>query len=184
MRRIPINEETFLKQLELSDAAEMFWLTDTNRPYLKEWLPWLNFTKRVEDTSHFIQRTIQQHNDNQGIHYGIWHNGRLAGTLGVHNIDWINKKTAIGYWLGAQFQGKGLMTGAVAVYMDQLIFGSWGLEKVTIQAATENYRSRAIPERLGFQLEGILRRNEFLYDHFVDHAVYSMLKEEWLARRS
>ncbi|TGV06666.1 N-acetyltransferase, partial [Mesorhizobium sp. M00.F.Ca.ET.186.01.1.1] len=56
------------------------------------------------------------------------------------------------------------------------------LEKITIQAATGNAKSRAIPERLGFQLEGILRRNEFLYDHFVDHAVYSMLKEEWQER--
>lgn len=182
MRTIPISEEAFLKQLELSDASEMFWLTDTNRSYLKEWLPWLNYTKCEDDTSYFIQRTIQQYDDNQGIHYGIWYNGRMAGTLGVHNLDWINKKTSLGYWLGADFQGKGLMTKAVAAYMDHLVFGSWNLEKITIQAATGNAKSRAIPERLGFQLEGILRRNEFLYDHFVDHAVYSMLKEEWQER--
>ncbi|TGV17674.1 GNAT family N-acetyltransferase, partial [Mesorhizobium sp. M00.F.Ca.ET.186.01.1.1] len=116
MRTIPISEEAFLKQLELSDASEMFWLTDTNRSYLKEWLPWLNYTKCEDDTSYFIQRTIQQYDDNQGIHYGIWYNGRMAGTLGVHNLDWINKKTSLGYWLGAGFQGKGLMTKAVAAY--------------------------------------------------------------------
>ncbi|MED4908455.1 GNAT family protein [Brevibacillus centrosporus] len=179
MRRIRMTEDAVLRQLELADAEEMFWLTDTNRPYLREWLPWLDYTKRVEDTAQFIQMTINQHNNNQGTHYGIWYKGRLAGTLGVHNIDWINKKTTLGYWLGAQFQGNGLMTTAVAAYTDQLVFTSWGLEKITIMAATENYKSRSIPERLGFQLEGVLRRNEYLYDHFVDHAVYSLLRSEW-----
>ncbi|KQL46190.1 alanine acetyltransferase [Brevibacillus choshinensis] len=184
MRRILMTENSFLKQLEPGDAGEMYWLTDSNRSYLKEWLPWLDYTRQVEDTAQFINMTINQHNNNQGTHYGIWYNGRLAGTLGVHNIDWINKKTSIGYWLGAQFQGKGLMTAAVATYVDRLIFGSWDLEKVTIQAATENYKSRSIPERLGFQQEGILRRNEFLYDHFVDHAVYSLLRSEWEEARN
>lgn len=180
MRKISMTEESYLKQLEPADTAEMFWLTDSNRSHLRKWLPWLDYTQRMEDTANFIQMTINQHNNNQGTHYGIWYKGRLAGTLGVHNLDWINKKTSLGYWLGAQFQGKGLMTDAVATYVDRLIFQSWGLEKVTIQAATENYKSRAIPERLGFQLEGILRRNEFLYDHYVDHAVYSLLRSEWL----
>lgn len=184
MRVIPMTEESYLKQLEPSDAQEMFWLTDTNRQYLREWLPWLDYTRTVEDTAGFIQMTINQHNNNQGTHYGIWYKGRLAGTLGVHNLDWINRKTSLGYWLGAQFQGHGLMTQAVVSYMDQLVFGSWGMEKLTIQAATENGKSRAIPERLGFQLEGVLRRNEFLYDHFVDHAVYSMLRSEWEEFRS
>ncbi|MBH0331407.1 alanine acetyltransferase [Brevibacillus brevis] len=180
IQQIAINEDTYLKQLELADAEELFLLTDSNRENLMEWLPWLNYTKKVEDSRQFIQATIHQYNDNRGIHYGIWYQGRLAGTVGVHTVDWINKKTSIGYWLGAQFQGKGLMTEAVATYLDVLIFGSWDLEKVTIQAATENHKSRSIPERLGFQLEGILRRNEFLYDHYVDHATYSLLKEEWL----
>lgn len=184
MRVLPMTEEAFLKQLEPSDAAEMFWLTDTNRAYLREWLPWLDYTRHVEDTAHFIAMTINQHNNNQGTHYGIWYRGRMAGTLGVHNLDWINKKTSLGYWLGAQYQGRGLMSMAVETYMDRLIFGSWGMEKVTIQAATGNAKSRAIPERLGFTLEGVLRQNEFLYDHYVDHAVYSMLRSEWLDLRS
>lgn len=183
MRRIPMRAGAHLKQLEPADAAEMYWLIDTNRTYLREWLPWLDYNQKVEDSASFIHSTIEQHNRNQGIHYGIWYHGRLAGTLGVHRIDWINKKTEIGYWLGAQFQGKGLMTEAVATYIDRLIFGSWDLEKVTIQAATGNFKSRAIPERLGFTLEGVLRRNEWLYDRFVDHAVYSLLSAEWRAAK-
>jgi ribosomal-protein-serine acetyltransferase len=176
--------EACLKQLEPADAEELFWLTDVNRAYLRQWLPWLDIVREVKDTAQFIALTIDQHKRRQGTHYGIWYKGRLAGTLGVHSIDWNNRKTSIGYWLGEQFQGKGLMTQAVAAYLDHLVFGEWNLERVAIQAATGNVKSRAIPERLGFQLEGVLRSNEFLYDHFVDHAVYSMLAAEWRGRRS
>ncbi|WP_035299487.1 GNAT family N-acetyltransferase [Brevibacillus thermoruber] len=184
MKIIPMTAEACLKRLEPADAEEMFWLTDVNRPYLRQWLPWLDMVREVKDTARFIALTIDQHHRRQGTHYGIWYNGRLAGTLGVHSIDWANRKTSIGYWLGAQFQGKGLMTQAVAAYLDHLVFGEWDLERVAIQAATGNHKSRAIPERLGFRLEGVLRSNEFLYDHYVDHAVYGMLAAEWRSRTS
>jgi ribosomal-protein-serine acetyltransferase len=54
-----------------------------------------------------------------------------------------------------------------------------GLNRVEIRAAEFNTRSRAIPERLGFTQEGIIRQAEWLYDYYVDHVVYGMLSEEW-----
>ncbi|CAM5782316.1 MULTISPECIES: GNAT family N-acetyltransferase [Brevibacillus] len=179
MKVIPITQHAALRRLELADAEEMFWLTDTNRLHLREWLPWLDIVTNVADTRRFISATLDQDSRRQGTHFGIWYNGRLTGTVGVHHIDWTNRKTSIGYWLGAQYTGHGLMTAAVSAYLDHLIFGEWDLQKVAIHAATENKKSRAIPERLGFKLEGILRSNEFLYDHYVDHAVYGMLASEW-----
>jgi ribosomal-protein-serine acetyltransferase len=50
---------------------------------------------------------------------------------------------------------------------------------VEIQCGEDNHKSRAIPERLGFQQEGIIRDGEFLYDHFHDVVVYGLLKKEW-----
>jgi ribosomal-protein-serine acetyltransferase len=51
--------------------------------------------------------------------------------------------------------------------------------RLEIRCATHNHTTRAIPERLGFRQEGIARRAEWLYDHFVDLVVYSMLAVEW-----
>src|SRR5690625_199905 len=84
----------------------------------------------------------------------------------------------IGYWLDIEHQGKGIMTRAVRALTDYA-FEEFDLNRVDIRAAVGNVKSRAIPERLGYKKEGVLRQSEWLYDHFVDHAVYSMLKSEW-----
>ena len=53
------------------------------------------------------------------------------------------------------------------------------LNRVQINCNVENERSRAVPERLGFKLEGIHRQVEYLNGRFGDWAVYGMLREEW-----
>lgn len=179
MQVIPLSLEAELRVLSFSDADAMFELVDSGRYYLREYLPWVDQSRDPYDTAQFIQATIHQRDRNQGIHYGIWFRGHLAGTIGVHSINWANRNTSIGYWLGQPFQGYGLMTASVREYIDKLVFGEWNLNRVQINAAIQNHKSRAIPKRLGFQMEGILRQNEFLYDHYVDHAVYGMLAEDW-----
>ena len=60
----------------------------------------------------------------------------------------------------------------------RLGFGELNLNRITLAAAIDNYRSRAVAERLGFVLEGTLRVAEWINDHLVDHALYSLLKRE------
>ena len=57
------------------------------------------------------------------------------------------------------------------------------LNRIQIAAGTENHESRAIPERLGFKFEGILRGRENLYGTFIDHAMYSLLRSDFDAGR-
>lgn len=63
-------------------------------------------------------------------------------------INWSNKTAYIGYWLGEEFQGNGIMT-KVAKTLTDYAFNELNLNKVEIRAAVENEKSRAIPERLG-----------------------------------
>jgi ribosomal-protein-serine acetyltransferase len=70
------------------------------------------------------------------------------------------------------------MTAAVGALLDHA-FGVWRLERVEIQAAVENRRSRAVPERLGFREEGVRSQAERHGDHFVDLVLYAMLAADW-----
>ena len=65
------------------------------------------------------------------------------------------------------------MTATVCAMLDHA-FGPWGLARVEIRAGVANRRSRAIPERLGFREEGVLRAAERIGTRVIDHVVYVM----------
>lgn len=173
-----IDDKITLKMLDLRDSEQLFSLTVGSKNSLREWLPFIDYTKTVADTENFIQSTMKQFSENNGIQAGIWYEGHLAGVIGFHKIDWSNKSTSIGYWLGDDFVGNGLMTKSVKAFVDYALI-ELGLNRVEIRAALENKKSRAIPERLGFTHEGTIRQSEWLYDHYVDHEVYGMLASDW-----
>ncbi|HEY7535050.1 MAG TPA: GNAT family N-acetyltransferase [Thermodesulfobacteriota bacterium] len=166
-----------LRLLEGRDSDELFALTDQNREYLREWIPWLDDSRSLADTKEFIKTSLEQFANNNGFQIGVRVQGILVGVIGYHKIDWINRAMSIGYWLGASFQGKGLITKACRILVDYG-FNQLKLNRVEIRCAAENRRSRAIPERLGFKEEGVIRQAQWLYDHYVDHVVYGMLKGE------
>lgn len=159
-------------------AEEKYALVHANRAYLRRWLPWVDNEKSVEDGLAFIRRATEQAERNDGFHAGIWRDDRLVGAIGLHYVDWINRKTELGYWVAEAEQGRGTVTRCCRALIDRA-FDDWKLNRVTILCATENQRSRAIPERLGFAHEGTYRQAEWLYDHFVDLAGYGLLANEW-----
>ncbi len=180
-----IHDDIYLKLLEPNDADDLFDITDGCRKYLREWLPWVDGTKSVDDSKSFIEISMNQYASNNGFQAGIWFHNQLVGCIGFHAIDWSNRRTSIGYWLAEGFQGHGIMTQATQALVD-IAFKEYKLNRVEILAAEQNHKSRAIPERLGFIAEGCLPEYEWLYDHFVDHIVYGMLASNWdlTSRRS
>jgi len=58
-------------------------------------------------------------------------------------------------------------------------FHELSLHRIEIKAATDNVRSQAIPAKLNFVKEGILREAELVNDKFLDLILYSMLEREW-----
>ena len=178
-----LTEDTELRLLEERHAEELTNLIDRNREHLRTWLPWVDATRTVEDLKSFIRGALKQFAQNKGFAAGIWHEDRLAGVIGYDPIDWENRGTELGYWLGEEYQGKGLVTAACRALVEHA-FGELGLNRVVISCAPENEKSCAIPERLGFRREGIERQAEWLYDRFVDQVTYSALASEWPRRHS
>lgn len=173
-----IDQHLTMVQLHETHAPALFEAVDANRLYLKKWLPWVDGTQNVTDSEQFIAFTKKQFDIFGVLNFAILYDGQLAGTIGTHMIQEQNKSTSIGYWLCESFQGKGIVTTCTYALITYL-FEKRRLHRIEIRAAVENDASRRIPERLGFKEEGIARDSEWLYDHFVDHAVYSILEGEW-----
>lgn len=179
---LPLKESVFLKPLRPGQARELFELVDGSRHTLQPWMPWIGQMQEIADAEAFIANTVQLYADHDALTAGLWEGERLAGVIGFHEINWRSFSTQIGYWLGADFEGRGLMSLAARAFVDHA-FVELGLHRMEIRCATLNSRSRGIPERLGFVLEGVLRQAERLDGGYVDHAVYGLLAEEWSAKR-
>ncbi len=175
---IPVREGLELRLRSEADAKEVFDLIDSNRDFLRQWLPWVDATRTVEDTRKYIRSTAENFQEEKGLDLGIWYDNQWVGSIGFHFWDKANRKDTIGYWLAQDFQGKGIVTDSVRA-LAAYGFQKMNLNRIEILCAVENTKSRAIPERLGFKNEGITRECEWLYDHFVDSVTYSLLRREW-----
>jgi ribosomal-protein-serine acetyltransferase len=171
----------FLRPLEESDAVELARLVAANRAYLAEWLPWAAGESVVETHLEFIRRTRRQLADDDGFQTAIVEGGAVVGVIGFHRVDWVNRATSLGYWIAEASQGRGTVTEGVRA-LTAHAFDAWKLNRVEIRAAIGNTRSAAIPVRLGFVHEGILRQSERHGEAFKDLAVYAMLAADWRAR--
>jgi len=158
----------------------LYRLVDANRAYLAEWLPWAAGQSGIETHLEFIRVARRQLADDNGFQAAILDGVDIVGVIGFHRIDWANRSTSIGYWIGALSQGRGIVTTAVRA-LTAHAFEVWELNRVEIRAATGNARSAAIPLRLGFVEEGVARQSERHGDSYKDLAVYSMLAADWLA---
>jgi ribosomal-protein-serine acetyltransferase len=177
-----LDEGQELRLMEERHAELLFHLVQENEARLRAWVPWLKNTATVESTRQFIRQRLQRLADNNGWTAGIWYQGSLAGEIGFDFMDWTNRFSEIGYWVGAAFEGKGLVSRACNALVEHA-FDELGLHRVQIPCAVDNSRSRAIPERLGFKLEGCLRAIERLPDRYVDLVVYGMVAGEQKAVR-
>ncbi|MDO7906478.1 GNAT family protein [Paenibacillus sp. JX-17] len=173
-----LDERIVLRPLSHEHAQPLFELTELSRDRLRQWLPWVDSTTEMSHTAEYIRGVMNQYASNGAVTAGIWVDDELAGVIGLHAIDWNHRSVSIGYWLGRGYEGQGLMTSACRAFIDYALL-DLDLHRVEIRCATGNRRSRGIPERLGFVLEGVIREAEKLPQGYVNHAVYGMLQHEW-----
>lgn len=175
---IRVNNHIHLELLRTELAPALYALVDANRAYLREWLPWLDRTRSVTDVENFIHVVMRQYDSGLGPQYALFYRGVLCGVNGFHRIDTANRRAALGYWLDQGCTGRGIMTLTTRELLG-IGFGEYRLNKIEIHCAVDNTRSRAIPERLGFTREAVLREQEWLYTRYVDHVIYSLLATEF-----
>lgn len=173
-----IDADTALRPLCEADAAELFALTDRDRSYLRKWLPWVDAVTSESDTLAYLEVVVARREAGLGPQFAILYRGAIGGVVGFRTLDHYNGVGEIGYWLAQHLQGRGIMTNCCR-FVVRYGFLTLDLQRIEIAAATNNRRSRAIPERLGFTLEGILRSRENVNGTYMDHAIYSLLRREF-----
>jgi ribosomal-protein-serine acetyltransferase len=166
-----------LRLLKEEDAEELSLRVDQNRDHLRHWMPWLDEI----DTLNFIRRSLEGATAGTQYSYALLLGGELVGVVAFNSIEKINRCATMGYWLAKSKMGNGYMTAAVKALMDEG-FQQLELNRIQARVATANYPSQGVCDRLGLKKEGVLRQAEWLYDHYVDLTMNSILRSEWKAQ--
>ncbi|BCU80844.1 hypothetical protein JIR001_06270 [Polycladomyces abyssicola] len=173
-----------LRWLEKTDAEKLFRLVVANREHLAPWLSFAPTTRKVEDTMRFLEEVQERHEKGLGMHFGIWLGEKLIGTLGAIPDRYGYGTYEIGYWIAKAYEGRGIVTRCVVRLLDYL-FEEEQIHRAEIRCHADNARSRAIPDRLGFRLEGCLKRASRTTDgEYGDQLIYGLLRTEWAAARA
>lgn len=152
---------------------------DSIKASITELKPWMPFAQK-EQSETDVEINIRESyinflkRDDLRLLVFLKETGEFIASSGLHRIDWAIPKFEIGYWIDTRHSGKGYMTEAVQGIID---FAEKELKarRIEIRCDSKNLKSRAIPERLGFNLEGILK-NEGLSadtDELRDTCVYA-----------
>jgi ribosomal-protein-serine acetyltransferase len=172
-----------LRFLELRHAPEFLEFVAANTDHLRVWLEWGQTIQTLEQAQNFIKRGITRYAEDGLPWVGLWLENRLVGGILFFPVDARAKSTMIGYWLGGNVAGRGLMSKAVLAMLG-FVFDDLGLNRLELQAHVDNLKSRALAERLGFSFEGVMRQVWTLHGQLVDHAAYAMLKSDWMTRKA
>ncbi|RJS93763.1 GNAT family N-acetyltransferase [Salinisphaera sp. Q1T1-3] len=169
----PLDDALQLTLVAPRHGPDLFAAVDANRTHLRQWHPWVDRTRSVNDSRGAIVAMQAAYHAGGQMQTAIYENHALVGMVGFNQIDAGNRLATLGYWLIADAQGRGIVTRACRAYLAHG-FDTLGLNRIEIRCGVDNERSRRVAERLGFSLEGILHDREWLYDHFIDHAIYGL----------
>lgn len=175
---LTVDDDIVLETVDLKDAQKRYEIIIENKGYLRQWLGWLDFYNCVDDVINYTKLCQQRIEKKEAYIFSIYYKNEYVGCIEIQNIDHRNKKCEIGYWIAQNASGKGIMIRSCQRVIEY-IFNEIGLNKINIFTATKNFKSQAIPQKLGFVKEGTLEDNECLYGNFVDNFVFGLTKENW-----
>jgi [ribosomal protein S5]-alanine N-acetyltransferase len=110
---------------------------------------------KMDDALNFIKSSYKYFKSCKAITFGIEYKNTLesklllVGTISIKDIDYVNKKANIGYWIGKQYQGKGIATECVELVVNYA-FDILELEEISAYVFPDNNPSIRVLEKNGF----------------------------------
>ena len=173
------SERLYIRLPKPGDAEVIYPAQLASMKDLKTWMAWAQKDQSKEELEVNIRNAHFQFlkRENMRLHVFLKETGEFVGCSGLHRINWEIPKFEIGYWIDSRMSGNGYMTEAVervAVFA----FTELGAKRVEIRCDSKNKKSRGIPERLNFELEGILKHDDLSVDgsELRDTCIYAKIR--------
>ncbi|MES2744683.1 MAG: GNAT family N-acetyltransferase [Bdellovibrionota bacterium] len=168
-------------RLEPPRIGDGKWINEavlSNIENISQWMPWAKPVPDVETSEEFVRSAVTDFAARTTLVMLIWnrHTGQLLGSSGFHEINWDVPSFETGYWLRGDALGQGYVVEAVNA-LTRYAFQVLGAKRLAIHCDRDNFKSRAVPETLGFNLDGVLRNHLLKVDRkeLRDTFIYSRI---------
>jgi RimJ/RimL family protein N-acetyltransferase len=105
--------------------------------------------------------------------------GNAVGVIGLHFKDDVMRfNCEIGYWIGVEFQGKGIVTQAIGQMVD-IAFNHYNLLRIYAKVFSNNTSSCRVLEKNGFTLEASLKQSVVKDNKILDLLIFSRLNANY-----
>lgn len=158
-------ERLLIRMPRPGDGKEVYNAINESIEELQPWMPFAQKKQTEQEVEANIRDSHVKFLAREDLRLLVFlkDTGEFVASSGLHRINWDIPKFEIGYWIHSHFSGKGYMTEAVTGIID-FAFHKLQANRIEIRCDSRNVKSRAIPERLGFKLEGILENNSVSID--------------------
>ena len=112
--------------------------------------------------------------------FAIEVSGDAVGGFGyVVGTDIERFSAEVGYWLGEEYWGRGIVTEGLRMLVDHA-FSKLQLLRLFALPLADNAGSRRVLEKAGFVLEGTLRSSCVKYGKVMDQLLYARVNAGWV----
>jgi ribosomal-protein-alanine N-acetyltransferase len=165
----------------MGDYAAWAELRALSRNHLTPWEPqWARDELTRSSFRRRLRHAQREARDDLGYAYLIFAESplTLVGGLNISNVRrGIAQTASIGYWIGAPYVGRGLMTDAVCA-VTQFAFATLRLNRLEAACLQSNTASARVLAKAGFRLEGRARQYLKIDGRWQDHDLYALLHDD------
>lgn len=166
-----------LRRFTVEDADAMYqnWANDKRVTRFLTWQP----HESAEQTKRLLTLWCSEYEKPDYYSWAIEFDKKIIGNISVVRCEDRSEVAHLGYCMGFDYWGKGIMTEAVRAVIDYL-FGEIGFHRITICHAVKNPASGKVAKKCGLTLEGTRRECFKSFDgEFLDICDYGILRQEW-----
>jgi RimJ/RimL family protein N-acetyltransferase len=163
------------------DAGALSRAVEESLEHLRPWMPWIaDEPKSHADRVALIRGWERERRERTGEFFGIWVDGRVAGSCGLHRRIG-EGGLEIGYWVHPDHLRRGVATEAARQLVERA-FAEPAVDRVEIHHDRANAPSGRIPARLGFERTGERRQPPEAPGEEGMHIVWRLTREAFEAR--
>jgi RimJ/RimL family protein N-acetyltransferase len=165
-----------IRPYRLDDAKAIWEAVRASMTELQPWMPWCHPAYSIDEARSWLGVQVQAFQQRTTFEFAITTDeGAYLGGCGLNQIDALNQRANLGYWVRSSAAGRGVATAATGLTRDWG-FANTDLARIEILVAVGNVASRRVAEKSGAVYEGTLRGRLVVHGIRHDAAMYAFVK--------